>query len=161
MHSLSKILPSILLAVATSVIPQAVVNVVVPPALGGLFTTGNALNLTNTQTDTATIVLTANIVDQKSGPPDDVPPNEPVPDTAVIAVDGKVTVSGTPSRRSLPRRTMQKRSPSDYKLLFNGTGTGPNDRDASIDGTAYLTYTVVPNSTYSVDACLDFCDGVD
>lgn len=133
---------------------------IAPPALGGKFIASNALNLTDTQTDTTTIVQTAAIIDQKSGPSVDAPPNEPIPETAVIAVDGQVTDAGTPSRRSLPRHTMQKRSPSDYKVVFNGTGTGPDDRDASIEGTAYLTYTVVPNSTYSVDSCLDFCDRV-
>ncbi|KXN92682.1 hypothetical protein AN958_00352 [Leucoagaricus sp. SymC.cos] len=38
---------------------------------------------------------------------------------------------------------------------------GPTDRDGSIEGTAYLTYTVVSNLTYSVDDCLRFCDRVD
>jgi len=53
-----------------------------------------------------------------------------------------------------------KRAPSDYRLIFNGTGTGIRDRDASIEGTAFLTYAVVPNSTYNVDACLQFCDSL-
>jgi len=47
-----------------------------------------------------------------------------------------------------------------YEVVFEGTGTGPDDRDASIQGTAYLTYTVVPNNTYNVDACLEFCNQV-
>ncbi|KAF9472402.1 hypothetical protein BDN70DRAFT_909155 [Pholiota conissans] len=51
-------------------------------------------------------------------------------------------------------------SNSKYDLVFSGTGTGPDDRDASIQGAAYLTFTVVDNSTYNVGACLDFCDSV-
>ncbi|TFK22704.1 hypothetical protein FA15DRAFT_747670 [Coprinopsis marcescibilis] len=31
--------------------------------------------------------------------------------------------------------------------VFAGTGTGASDRDASVQGTAYLTFTLVPNST--------------
>lgn len=38
---------------------------------------------------------------------------------------------------------------------------GLTDRDGSIEGTAFLTYTVVPNITYSVDACLSFCNRVE
>ncbi|KIJ33759.1 hypothetical protein M422DRAFT_182877 [Sphaerobolus stellatus SS14] len=39
-------------------------------------------------------------------------------------------------------------------------GQSNPSNDASIEGTAYLTYTVVPNSTYNVDACLSFCNTV-
>ena len=37
-------------------------------------------------------------------------------------------------------------------------GTGPSDRNAAVEGTVYLTYTLVPNATYNVDTCLDYCD---
>ncbi|KJA20046.1 hypothetical protein HYPSUDRAFT_68822 [Hypholoma sublateritium FD-334 SS-4] len=52
------------------------------------------------------------------------------------------------------------RSTSSYTLVFPGTGTGPTDRDGSIQGSGYLTYTVVSNATYNVAACLQFCDSV-
>ncbi|KAG5642425.1 hypothetical protein DXG03_002799 [Asterophora parasitica] len=51
-------------------------------------------------------------------------------------------------------------SASDYTQEFDGTGTAFTDRDAAIEGPAYLTYSVVPNSTYNVDACLATCDRV-
>ena len=76
---------------------------------------------------------------------------------AVKNIDA-VVASSTNSRRSL---NLAKRLTSGYEQVFAGTGTGPNDRDASIEGTAYLTYTVVDNSTYNVQQCLDFCDRVD
>jgi len=61
----------------------------------------------------------------------------------------------------LRRSLLFSRDPSDYEEVFTGSGTGPNDRDASIEGTAYLTFGLVDNSTYNVDACLAFCDSVD
>jgi len=135
----------------------AVVTNIAPPASQGVWNDpANALDLTGTDTDTATIVSTVNIVDQKAGATGD--PDQPIPDTAITAVDGQLT-NGTSSRR---RSTgYSRRSASDYDLVFSGTGTGPNDRDGSIEGTAYLTFTLVPNSTYNVDACLAFCDSVE
>ena len=120
-------------------------------------------------TDTENIVSTVYNVDQKSGA-DDTPPNQPVPDTAITAVDGVLTTDGGSgdangsSRRSLFSERLTGRDdsePSDYECVFSGTGTGPNDRDASIEGTAYLTYNLVSNATYNVDACLRECDKVD
>ncbi|KAF9000110.1 hypothetical protein BDQ17DRAFT_1360120 [Cyathus striatus] len=165
---LSKLLPLISLAVAAS---AAVVTTVVPPALKGLpNSSANTLSLDGTNTDTDSIVNTAAIVDQKAGANDDTPPNQPVPPTVVTAVDGQLTAAGTANattRRDLifergpaPHRPV-KRTVAGFEQVFAGTGTGPNDRDASIEGTAYLTYTVVPNATYNIDACLNFCVGVD
>ncbi|KIJ50323.1 hypothetical protein M422DRAFT_245576 [Sphaerobolus stellatus SS14] len=160
MFALNKLLPTILLALAVS---AAVTNVVPPASRGQSNPSNNTLDLTGTVTDAGTIAQTVDIVDQKAGVPVDAAPNLPVAETVVTAVDGQLTSAGTSSKRSLASRSFatRKRAPSDYEQIFNGTGTDPSDRDASIEGTAYLTYTVVPNSTYNIDACLDFCDRVD
>jgi hypothetical protein len=135
---------------------------IVPPGSKGVWNDpGNTLDLSGTTTDTDTIVSTAKIVDQKGGATGD--PDQPIPSTAVTAVDGQLTPDGTSGSTSTSRRRstgISRRAPSDYELVFSGTGTGPNDRDASIEGTAYLTFTLVDNSTYNVDACLAFCDSV-
>ncbi|KAF8635362.1 hypothetical protein AX17_003931 [Amanita inopinata Kibby_2008] len=56
---------------------------------------------------------------------------------------------------------LEKRTTSfDYTQVFRGTGTGPTDRDAAIEGSGYITYTVVPNSTYDVGTCYDYCSSV-
>lgn len=114
-------------------------------------------------TDTENIVSTVYNVDQKSGADVDTPPNQPVADTALTAVDGSLTTAGSggdgSSRRSFSERSTRRSS--DYELVFPGTGTGPNDRDASIEGTAYLTYSLVSNATYDVDDCFYKCDQVD
>jgi hypothetical protein len=104
-------------------------------------------------------VKTANIVDQKAGAPTDgTPPGLPQAATMLTALDGKLMVGKiSPSNSSseasggLARRTL-----SDYELIFNGTWKN----DAAIEGTAYLTYTVVSNASYSQgrDECLQFCD---
>lgn len=146
---------------------SAAVTTIVPPFSQGQWNApSNALTLNGTYTDTSTIASTVNVVDQKTSTTGDIPPNQPVADTAVTAVDGQVTAAGTnstASRRSFVTRSegFAKRSPSDYELVFSGTGTTPNDRDASIEGTAYLTYTLVSNATYDVDDCLAQCDRVE
>lgn len=82
--------------------------------------------------------------------------------TAVTAVDGELLppVSSTTSRRAFVPGALDRRSPDKYTLVFNGTGTDPDDRDASIRGTGYLTFTTVDNSTYNIDACLSFCNSI-
>ncbi|TFK71987.1 hypothetical protein BDN72DRAFT_836916 [Pluteus cervinus] len=127
-------------------------------------------------TDSDTIASTAQQVDQKTGPTDSSPPSDSVPPTVVTAVDGDVTAAGqsgdsllnvlqdptshptldtgsTVSKREL---SLQRRS--TYDQVFDGTGTDPDDRDASIQGTAYLTFETLP--TYDVGACEAFCDGI-
>ncbi|KAF8630319.1 hypothetical protein AX15_002992 [Amanita polypyramis BW_CC] len=126
-------------------------SVLIPKSLG----TGDA---GSQMTDFATIFAAASQINQKSGAPADAPPNQPVPGTAVTAVDGVQTTNTTATKRE--ESGLQKRSLSDFQLVFSGGNTGPSDRDASIEGTAYLTYTVVPNNTYNVDACLQYCDSV-
>ncbi|TFK32624.1 hypothetical protein BDQ12DRAFT_771726, partial [Crucibulum laeve] len=146
-------------------LPIAAVTQVVPPALkGAVNAVSNQLDLDGTGTDATTIASTVDAVDQKVSVPIDAPPNQPVAETVVTAVDGQLTSAGTAATRRSFEFTSEhftKRSASDYDLVFSGTGTGPNDRDGSIQGTAYLTYTVVSNSTYNVDDCLAFCDRVD
>lgn len=142
---------------------------VVPPASQGRWVTQpKGLKLTVPTTDTQAIAATVNNVNQKSGASAATPPDRPVANTAVTAVDGSLTTAGSASHSSTTSRSFSKRSngfsgrsSDDYELVFSGTGTGPNDRDASIEGTAYLTYSLVSNATYNVDDCLDKCDQVD
>jgi len=136
---------------------------VVPPSLQGTWNDPNSLTLNGTETDTTIIVDTANIVQQKGGATGE--PDQPIPATAITAVDGQLTDAGSVSgssnvtSRSTPS-AMYRRDASDYDLVFGGTGVAATSRDASIEGTAYLTYTLVSNSTYNVNDCLAFCDSV-
>jgi hypothetical protein len=117
-----------------------------------------SLDLSDTQTDAGTIVDTANQVEQKSSPPLDAQPDLPPADTVVTAIDGNIVQTNSSSTRRRFTDGLIRRSRSDYTQVFDGSGTGVDDRDCSIEGTAYMTYTVVSNSTYSVDDCLSFCD---
>ncbi|KAJ7486833.1 hypothetical protein FB451DRAFT_1363051 [Mycena latifolia] len=112
--------------------------------------------------DNAVIVQTAGQVDQKSGPAPDAAPNADVPPTTVTAIDGTLTnttiadaASGT-RRRDVGR--FGKRQ-ANFVEVFAPLPAGQHD--GSIEGTAYLTYTVVNNATYNVQACLDWCAGID
>ncbi|KAG6857216.1 hypothetical protein H0H87_007635 [Tephrocybe sp. NHM501043] len=126
-------------------------------------------------TDIAHIAETLGRVEQKGGPASDELPNRPVSNTVVTALDGKLsTVAIAPMTRSIwsrrsdslkPRASSHhtfwaKRTNTGYTQVFAGTGTQRQDRDGSIEGTAYLTYTVVSNATYNVDDCLAACDRV-
>ncbi|KAF5388987.1 hypothetical protein D9757_005081 [Collybiopsis confluens] len=139
---------------------------IVAPAFKGVpATIADAADFNGSTTDASAIAATAQQVDQKTTVPIDAPPNQPVADTTVTAIDGNLvnaTVSST-GRRGLAEASshLSRRNNSNYELVFWGTGTGPNDRDASIEGTAYLTYTVVSNATYAIDDCLAKCDSVD
>jgi hypothetical protein len=136
-----------------------------PPTPNGAPTTfGNVLKLNGTETDVQNIASTVLAVHQKGGANDNTPPNQPVPETTVTAVDGHVltnqtTVSSAPSTLGSFQNTstVTKRTDSGYEQVFAGSVSGT---DGSIQGTAYLTYTVLPNSTYNVDGCLAFCDSV-
>ncbi|KAJ2915833.1 hypothetical protein MD484_g4604, partial [Candolleomyces efflorescens] len=142
---------------------------VVPPASRGTPNSVTEVDLSGAVTDTDTIVSTAHAVDQKDGPQADTPPDLPVADTVVTAVDGVLTEAGTSGSSNVRRQILEARTPSsppdfkkkraisDYNLVFDGTGTALTDRDASIQGTAYLTFRVVSNATYNVQDCLDFC----
>lgn len=72
----------------------------------------------------------------------------------------KVKNGGVNAAKRGGRRNTRDIDGFAYEEVFSGSGTARADRDGSIQGTAYLTYTVVPNSTYNVDACLDFCNSV-
>ena len=142
---------------------SAAVTTIVPPASQGEWDAPSP-NPNGTVTDTDNIVSTVYQVDQKSGADvANIPPDPPVPNTAVTAIDGSLTTAGSDgnstSRRSFSE--LSTRQPSDYELVFSGTGTGPDDRDAAIEGTAYLTYSLVSNATYDVDDCSNKCDQVE
>ncbi|TFK68010.1 hypothetical protein BDN72DRAFT_858751 [Pluteus cervinus] len=161
---------------------------IVPPGLSSAgadpeSSTLNPVDVTTANpTDIDTIISTIRQVNQKTGAEDKSPPSPGVPETVVTAVDGNVTIAGQNSSSLLgvlhdtsahPEVTTgsiigsssvsspsRKRMLDGYTTVFEGTGTGPNDRDASIQGTAYLTYKVLDNSTYDVDGCQDFCNSV-
>ncbi|KAJ6478107.1 hypothetical protein C8R47DRAFT_641489 [Mycena vitilis] len=132
---------------------------IVPPGHQG------APNQTPDATDAATpdnavIADTVNQVNQKSSAPVDAAPNADVAPTTVTAIDGTVTndtIAGVSSSNSTRRRDVGrfgKRQP-EFQQVFAPLPAGQND--ASIEGTAYLTYTVVNNATYNVKACTDWC----
>ncbi|KAJ7699725.1 hypothetical protein B0H16DRAFT_780314 [Mycena metata] len=149
--------PSRLLALAALLVSA---TALVPPAFQ---VNGTApANTSVPMPDNDAIARTAGQVDQKSGPAVDAAPNTDVPPTTVTAVDGTLTnttvagaTSGPTRRRDVGR--FGKRQPG-FEKVFDGKPTG--EHDASIEGTAYLTYTVVNNATYNVQACLDWCAGI-
>ncbi len=115
-----------------------------------------------TTTDSVTITETALIVDQKTSAPADAPPDLPPANTTITALDGDLVNATIPaSRRGLSSEVpIARRTNSNYEMVFNGTGTALSDRDGSIEGTAYLTYSLVSNATYDVEDCLALCDRV-
>ncbi|KAF5365183.1 hypothetical protein D9758_005340 [Tetrapyrgos nigripes] len=130
--------------------------IIVPPASQGVPDLNTQpVDLNGATTDITGIVSTASLVDQKSGPSLREPPNLPSPETAITAIDNTL-VKTTVTSVTNTRRSLVKRSPSDYVQVFEGKQKA--SRDGSIEGTGYLTYTLVDNSTYNVDQCLDFCD---
>ncbi|PFH49726.1 hypothetical protein AMATHDRAFT_76043 [Amanita thiersii Skay4041] len=113
------------------------------------------------------IASTVTIVNQKGGGASDKDtPGHPVRKTTITALDGapvSLEVSSLQRRANgnVISSNIAKRMIDGYEIVFDGTGTLLTDRDASIEGTAYLTYTVVSNTTYNIDACLEFCNQVD
>ncbi|KAJ7509561.1 hypothetical protein B0H11DRAFT_2184145 [Mycena galericulata] len=141
------------------------VTALVPPGLQGSLNQAPA-NTTAPTTDVDLIAQTAGEVDQKTSGPIDAPPNAAVPPTTVTALDGTIvntTIAGastsTTRRREIDIGRFGKRQAGQYVELFAPLAAGVHD--ASIEGTAYLTYTVVNNATYNIDDCLAFCDTVD
>lgn len=147
----------------------ASVTPLVPPASRGVVqASDDTFPLRDTATDSATIVSTISAVNQKAGAEDGIPPNQPVPGTNVTALDGQVVLIPV---SSIATSTITKSNTSEpptrrlivdgYRQVFAGSGErGTKVVDAAIEGTGYLTYTVVPNSTYNVDACLSYCSNV-
>ncbi|KAJ7648015.1 hypothetical protein FB45DRAFT_782995 [Roridomyces roridus] len=134
----------------------------------------SVVEVTHPTTDNTAILQTIGQVNQKTSAPIDAPPSSSVPPVIVTAVDGSLvnsTVSDVTSasssrrrrsrRSSLPQVTplQRKRSSSDYVQVFAPEAAGVHD--GSIEGSAYLTYTVVNNATYNIDDCLAFCDRVE
>lgn len=154
MPSFSRLLTLTILAVAVN---AATTGIIPPSQRGKPDSFGPGIDLSNTITNAEHIENTVPLVDQKAGANDDTPPNSPVPATSVTAIDGQLvdtTVDAAARRPNLAKRDVT------YEQVFAGSGSSFTDRDGSIEGTAYLTYTVVSNSTYNVQACLDFCTRV-
>ncbi|KAJ7728237.1 hypothetical protein B0H16DRAFT_1894204 [Mycena metata] len=153
--------PKRLLALAALLVSA---NALVPPAQQGS-PNQPPDNTTAPTTDNAVIVQTVNQVNQTGGASVDAPPNAAVPPTTVTAVDGTLTNStiadlsaanSTRRRRNIGR--FGKRQ-SGFEQVF--AGLPADQHDASMQGTAYLTYTVVDNAIYNVQACTDWCSTVD
>ncbi|KAF7356530.1 Fruit-body specific protein a [Mycena venus] len=122
-----------------------------------------ALDVPGNLTDASTIVDTARAIDQIRGAPTDVsdtPPGRPQAPTMVTALDGVIMLSNISNSNStnVPNG-VGRRDSSDYELVFEGVV----EKDAPIEGTAYLTYTLVSNSSYEdgLAECLDFCTNTD
>ncbi|KAJ7090514.1 hypothetical protein C8R44DRAFT_990715 [Mycena epipterygia] len=160
-----------LFALATLFISATALQVV-PPGHRGAIHTPVPANTTAATPDNSGIAQAAGQVNQKTGPAPDAAPNADVSPTTVTALDGTLTnttiadasaANSTSRRRNKTRRRRNigrfgKRE-DGFKEIFSPLPA--NQHDASIEGTAYLTYTVVPNSTYNVDACLNWCAGID
>ncbi|KAG6901664.1 hypothetical protein C0995_009445 [Termitomyces sp. Mi166 len=158
MHSaFTRLLPLALLAVSRCA--SAATTLYVPPAQRGV-PGAPSVSPPNVTTDTQSIADTASVVDQKSGAGTSAKPDLPVANTSVTAVDGQVLSSPNTTAASTVSARAEKRTTTGYSQVFAGTGLRSTDRDASVEGTAYLTYTLVSNATYSVDDCLAFCDRV-
>ncbi|KAF7334724.1 hypothetical protein MVEN_02303100 [Mycena venus] len=155
-----------LLALAALVISSA--RAIVPPGQQGAFNQSITQLSGGPMTDASLIAQTVGEVNQKSGAPDDEAPDADIPPTGVTAIDGVLTsasvadVAGsTKAHRRRPRHYFGRfdRRQSGFEEIFPGL---PADQhDAAIEGTAYLTYTLVPNSTYNIDACLAWAATID
>ncbi|KAL0571390.1 hypothetical protein V5O48_010578 [Marasmius crinis-equi] len=123
-----------------------------------------SLDSTSRFTDVDTISSTITSVDQKGGATTDTPPDQTAPETSVVAIDGQALDSTAKEpnaiRRSFVDRTTVRRTDNRYVQVFNGTGVDATDRDAAIVGTAFLSYTVLPDNTYNAGPCMAFCDSI-
>ncbi|KAJ3985589.1 hypothetical protein F5890DRAFT_1119932 [Lentinula detonsa] len=136
------------------------------PACKGVFTgSADIYDFYGTTTDLESI---AHAVFQRTrrkfGVTAECPPNLPPASTIATTLDDEVVNSAVLVPRNPSIRTvvhqMLRRPTSDYVRIFGGTGIGPEDRDASVVGVSYLTYTLVNSSTYNIDECLEFCDSI-
>ncbi|KAK7008308.1 hypothetical protein R3P38DRAFT_3211310 [Favolaschia claudopus] len=142
--------PTRLLALAALVVSAVAL---VPPGHQGLphQSPDAATDTTPPTPDNDLIAATASQVDQKTSPPIDTPPNADVPPHLHVS-------SANATRRDLGRLGKRTAKPQ-FEKIFDGLPAGQHD--ASVQGTAYLTYTVVNNATYNVQACLDWCTKID
>jgi len=111
-------------------------------------------------TDTAAIMAAVRAVKPKTSL------GSSTSEITVVNLDGRVVdlslSSVTGGDVGSRKRALEKRVEEDgYSQLWFGSGTGPTDRDAAIQGPSLLTSTVVPNATYNIDACLTFCNTVE
>ncbi|KAJ7446718.1 hypothetical protein FB451DRAFT_1537022 [Mycena latifolia] len=126
-----------------------------PPALQvSQNSTNSTIDRLSNLTDIDKIVQTAGVVEQKAGAPnDDTPPGLPQALTMLTALDGEIVASNISDLNStdVPHGAGRR-----YDLVFNGTATN----DGAVQGTAYLTFAVVSNASYTqgVAECLNFCD---
>lgn len=143
-------------------------SAIVPPGQQGAFNQSITPSSDGPTTDANLIAQTVKQVNQKSGAPDDEAPDADIPPTGVTAIDGVLTsstvadVTGFASaHRRRPRHYFGRfdRRQSGFEEIF--AGLPADQHDASVEGTAYLTYTLVPNSTYNVDACLAWAATID
>ncbi|KAJ7722206.1 hypothetical protein B0H16DRAFT_359402 [Mycena metata] len=159
-----------LLALSTLVISLVLdsASAIVPPGQQGAFNQSITQSSDGPTTDADLIAQTVKQVNQKSGAPDDEAPDADIPPTGVTAIDGVLTsasvadVTGLNSaHRRRPRHYFGRfdRRQSGFEEIF--AGLPADQHDAAIEGTAFLTYTLVPNSTYNVDACLTWAATID
>ncbi|KAJ7255521.1 hypothetical protein B0H12DRAFT_1233119 [Mycena haematopus] len=127
-----------------------------PPALNYAVQepANNTLDIPNNLTD---VFDTAKVINQaRCAPADDTPPGLPPASTMVTALDGEIMLNNISDSSSIDLlHAARRRDFFDYELVFAGTA----DNDAPVQGTAYLTYTLVSNSSYDQGKteCLDFC----
>ncbi|KAF7333709.1 hypothetical protein MVEN_02327200 [Mycena venus] len=143
-------------------------SAIVPPGQQGAFNQSITHSSNGPTTDANLIARTVGQVSQKSGPPYDEAPDPDIPPTGVTAIDGVLTSStvadvtgSTSSHRRRPRHYFGRfdRRQLGFEEIF--ADLPANQHDAAIEGTAYLTYTLVPNSTYNIDACLAWAATID
>ncbi|KAJ7897717.1 hypothetical protein B0H14DRAFT_3589771 [Mycena olivaceomarginata] len=133
---------------------------IVPPGHQGL-PNQPVDNVPAPKPDNDLIAQTAGQVDQKAAPPVDAPPNADVPPTGVTTVNGTITNTTIAEASAARRRDVRRfgKRLSRFEKVFDGKPAGQHN--TSIEGTAYPTYTVVPNPTYNVQACLDWAATID
>ncbi|KAK1233101.1 hypothetical protein PQX77_003741 [Marasmius sp. AFHP31] len=117
---------------------------------------------TSNPTDGDTIASTIDSINQKSRVPTNAAPDQTGPGTSVVAVDGQILDSAQQEDSTVGRRLVNRannrRTDNNWVQVFNGTGLDVTARDASVVGTSYLTYTLVPDNSYNVKPCLAFCE---
>ncbi|KAJ7066539.1 hypothetical protein C8F01DRAFT_705737 [Mycena amicta] len=157
-------LPRLVVLAAAAILVSGQLEYALPPALQAAQDSTSSIVVSeyiSNYTDASSIVQTASIVDQKTGAPsDDTLPGLPQASTKLTALDGQLMDGNIPTvETSTSGLGPTRRLADDYELVFSGTQDGVPD--AAIEGTAYLTFYLVPNTTYDagLDACFAYCDG--